>query len=121
MRRVYAWVYVLCFALGAISHVGDFVVGGWRPYRFGPVGLELFWSSLVVLDVAVMALMLLGRRRSGVLLALAIMVVDVSANAYALIELRMPQLYFSLLTQSMFLGFVGGSAPVLWSRRSDQS
>ncbi|WP_301075664.1 hypothetical protein [Sphingomonas sp.] len=109
-------VYVACFAIGALNHARDFLTGGWRPYAWGPPLLELFWSSLVIVDALVIAMLLSRYRRSGLLLAAAIMIVDVVANSYALVVLRIPAFGLAVSLQATFLGFILGSIAFLWPR-----
>lgn len=106
-------LYAVCFAGGAFNHARDFLGHGPRPYAAAPLPLEVFWSALLPLDVAVVILLRGGRRRAGLVLAAAIMVVDVGANSYAV---RAYGWDFStaLQLQSLFLGFVLGSLPFLW-------
>ena len=113
-------VYVTCFTVGTLSHARDFLVAGWRPYRSGVLPLDAFWTSLVGLDAAVVGQLLAGFRRAGLLAALAVMVADVAANAYASFVARMPFEADRLMMQALFLGFVLGLIPFLW-RPPEQS
>ena len=113
--RIALAVYVGCFAIGAVNHGRDFVALGWRPYAFAPLALEAFWTSLLLLDIGVVILLLLGRRRLGLTLAAAVMLVDVAANTYATDALGY-DLGSALQLQTLFLGFVLGSLPWLWPR-----
>jgi hypothetical protein len=76
--------------------------------------LKLFWTLLVLLDPTVIALLLFQRLRSGLLLALAIMLADVAANSYAAFALHFRGFSTALLLQTLFLGFVLGSISFLW-------
>jgi len=60
-------VYVICFSIGIMSHGYDFYMHGWRPYRWGVVFLDVFWTTLILLDALVVGLLLVGGRRSGLL------------------------------------------------------
>jgi hypothetical protein len=89
MRRTPRWVvalvlvYVVVLAfVGAASHIADLLRGGLRPYPWAPGWLNLFWSSLAVLD-SLAALLLVRGRRAGVDLSCAIMAADLAANWYA--------------------------------------
>jgi hypothetical protein len=113
-QRVALGVYIACFAIGTVSHALDFWVLGMRPYSWGPPLLEAFWSSLVVLDPAVAALLLFGKRRAGLVLAAIIMVCDVAANCYASLVLGIDGFATALPLQAAFLGFVLGSIGFLW-------
>ena len=111
-------IYILCFAIGTLSHALDFMMLGPRPYSWGPPLLEVFWSTLVVLDAMVVILLLAGRLRSGLVLAAGVMLCDVAANAYAAFVLRVGGFDFALPLQAAFLGFVLGSIGFLWPTRT---
>jgi hypothetical protein len=113
-QRIALAVYVACFTIGTISHALDFLLLGLRPYSWGPPLLEVFWSSLVALDFAVVAVMLFGKRRAGLVLAAIIMVCDVAANSYAFFVLGIEGFAVALPLQAAFLGFVLGSIGFLW-------
>ncbi|MCX4849742.1 hypothetical protein [Streptomyces sp. NBC_00893] len=84
-RRVVALVmlYVAVLVLvGTASHLADLLRDGLRSYEWAPDWLNLYWSSLAVLDSAA-ALLLLRGRRAGVDLMCAVMVTDTAANWYA--------------------------------------
>ena len=108
------------FSIGAVNHARDFLMLGWRPYSGVPLLLEAFWTALVLLDVAAVALLSLGRRRVGLTLAIVIMILDVSANAYASWFLKIPGFEVALPIQAAFLGFVVGSTILLWPARTYQ-
>lgn len=98
----------LCLAAGGSTHVVDIVRGGFFPYHFVPFPINLFWTSLAVLDFTAV-LLLWNRRNVGVLLTLAIMCADVVINSYATYWLRIPfESFAPLQAQSLFLGFVLG-------------
>ncbi|MFD5190441.1 hypothetical protein ACFWMU_20215 [Streptomyces sp. NPDC058357] len=69
-------------AVGTVSHLADLLRDGPRPYDWAPDRLNLYWTSLTVLD-SLAALLLLRGRRAGVDLMCAIMVTDLAANWYA--------------------------------------
>jgi len=120
-QRIALGVYVACFTIGTISHALDFWALGLRPYSWGPPLLEAFWSSLVVLDPVAAGLLLLGKRRAGLVLAAAIMVCDVVANSYAFFVLGIEGFAVALPLQAAFLGFVLGSIGFLWPDRATHS
>lgn len=115
MATMMLGVYVLCFAAGATNHLRDFLARGPRPYAGVPLPLEVFWSALLFLDLCVVVLLLGGRRRAGLALAAAVMIADVAANTTATVLLRW-EIGWALVLQSLFLGFVVGSLPLLWPR-----
>ncbi|WP_210357435.1 hypothetical protein [Sphingomonas beigongshangi] len=108
-------LYVICFGAGAFNHARDFLARGSRPYAFLPLPLELFWSALLPLDLAVIILLSCGCRRTGLTLAAAIMLVDVTANSHAVRSYGW-DVGAALQLQTLFLGFVLGSLPFLWPR-----
>ncbi|MFF1650823.1 hypothetical protein [Streptomyces sp. NPDC058240] len=76
-------LYVVVLVLvGAASHFAGLLRHGLRPYDWAPDWLNLYWSSLAVLDSSA-ALLLLRGRRAGVDLMCAIMATDLAANWYA--------------------------------------
>lgn len=111
--RIIALIYAACFALGALSHALDFLTGGWRPYDIAPLPIEVFWSSLVAIDLVIMAILLFDYRRLGGSLALAVMLTDVAVNTYALKVLDLEILVLPLVMQSIFLGFILGTLRLL--------
>lgn len=117
-QRIALAVYIICFTVGTVSHALDFLALGLRPYSWGPPLLEAFWSSLVVLDLAVVTLLLRGQRRWGLALAAIIMVSDVAGNSYALFVLGIEGFEVALPLQAAFLGFVLGSIGFLWPDRA---
>ncbi len=113
-QRVAIAVYLLCFGYGAATHGVDFVRLGWWPYDFGPAFANLFWNLLLFLDAAVVALLLAGRRRVGLALALAVIGADVAINSYVWLAMGIGGFGIALPVQACVLGFVLGSLPFLW-------
>jgi len=103
------------------NHARDFLTYGWRPYDWGPLVLEIFWTSLVVLDLLAIGMLLSRFRRSGLLMAAGIMIADVTANTYALVVLNIPAFGLAVPLQATFLGFVLGSLPFVWPRNVSAS
>lgn len=101
-------IYAICFAVGSLSHAKDFVDYGWRPYSAAPLPFEIFWSSLVLVDLVVVVLLLSKFRRLGIYLALLVMLADVSINTYATVILN-EVLVWKVVLQAIFLGFILGS------------
>ncbi len=102
-------VYALCFALGSMSHAKDFLVYGWRPYNAAPLPIEVFWSSLILVDLVVVGVLLSKHKRLGAILAISVMLTDVLINTYATIVLEFDILVGPLVLQSIFLGFILGT------------
>ncbi len=99
-----------------MSHSRDFWIMGWRPYRRGVLLLDAFWTALILLDALVVGFLLIGWRRSGLLAALAIMILDVAANSYALFGMGLVEFASALLMQTTFFGFVVGSIAFVWPK-----
>lgn len=68
--------------VGAVAHVTGLLQHGLHPYAWAPAWLNLYWTSLALLDTLA-ALLLLRGRRAGVDLACVIVTTDVAANWYA--------------------------------------
>ena len=112
--RAVLGVYVLAFAVGTGTHL-DALVHGWG-FAHHPL-LNAYWTLLVVIDPVVIWLVL-RVPRAGVIAALLTMLTDVGINSVV------SYLYFStpghyavndfVQLQTVFLGFVLGSAPFLW-------
>lgn len=84
-RRVVVPVLAVAACLlfvGSLSHLTDLVRHGLYPYAWAPGWLNLYWSSLAVLDTLAAALLIGGRRR-GMDLTCAVMATDTAANWYA--------------------------------------
>jgi hypothetical protein len=106
----------VCFSIGALNHARDFAIAGWRPYRWAPLpAFELYWSALILLDLAVVLLLATGRIRTGLFLGLAVMASDVTVNVFATRLMGFTEYGGALLLQSAFLGFLLGSIGFLWS------
>jgi hypothetical protein len=72
-------VYLIGFAEGTAAHVRDLVRGGIHAYASFQVPLQVFFVSLVVLDLLVVVLVAFARR-AGVWLAAGVMALDIAAN-----------------------------------------
>ena len=81
VRRA-ALALVLVLAYGTARHVFDLVDSGGSPYPALPTWLRLYFVSLTALD-PLAAVLLALRRRSGVVLAVAVLVTDAAANGWA--------------------------------------
>lgn len=104
-----------------VTHGLDFLARGLRPYRLAPPLFEVFWSALVVLDALTVILLLSGRRKAGLALAVAIMLVDVGANSVVQYGGELVTLGWKLQLQSLFLGFLIGSVAYLWPKSDSPS
>ena len=115
MRRISVLLIAAAFLTGAAFHARDILAEGWMPYSFAPDPMNMFWTALLPLDLAVVALIAAKRLRAALALGLAIMVADVWVNAYALLGFGWEVFAPSLVMQSLFLGYLLGVAPFLWT------
>ncbi|WP_244288273.1 hypothetical protein [Leptospira congkakensis] len=98
-------IYSIGFSIGTISHAIDITKMGFLGYSFAPFLLNVFWTSLVVLDPLVILLFFL-RYRFAILLAVIIMIFDIFINfVYGLLTESNPIL-LGLITQIPFGCFV---------------
>lgn len=109
--------YLAAFGAASLFHASDIVRWGLFPYDHAPRWIDLFWTSLTLLDPLVIALLVTGRRRLGLSLAAAVMIADVAVNSYAFFALDFSASPASLMIQCAFLGFVIGTLPFLWPER----
>ncbi|MFG2229371.1 hypothetical protein ACGFNX_05015 [Streptomyces sp. NPDC048723] len=68
--------------VGAVVHVTDLLHHGLQAYDWAPRWLNLYWSSLALLDPLAAAPLICGKRR-GTDLACVILTTDLAANWYA--------------------------------------
>src|SRR5262245_25879515 len=108
-------IQAVCFLMAGLNHAWDMWQGGWLPYGWAPLPLNVFWTSLAAWDVLAAGL-LLWSPRAGTVLALVLMVVDVAVNS-SWKSSRGPEDWYEsvpLQLQTLFLGFVAGCAPLIW-------
>lgn len=117
-------VYALAFAFGTCVHV-SILLHSWGPPPHALVDHRLMhrwlvygYDTLAFFDPLVIFL-LIRFPRAGLLLASGIMIVDVGVNAFAAYVYLHPPLGwyaadYGAQANSVFLGFVLGSAPFLW-------
>lgn len=75
-----ATVAVFCY--GTIVHLAQLIGSGFDPYPLAPGWLAAYFVSLTLLD-PLAAVLLLQRRRAGLILGCAVLLTDAGANAYA--------------------------------------
>ncbi|MFW6774614.1 hypothetical protein ACOACO_10045 [Nocardioides sp. CPCC 205120] len=117
LTRVVRLVWVAGFLVGTTTHVVDLVDGGRDVYAGFPIGVRAYWVSLTVLD-PVAAVLTALRRRSGVVLGVAIMVSDVAVNATVLATTTGLGSW-GLILQAAFGAVVAATAPRLWRAAAD--
>ncbi|GAA4894011.1 hypothetical protein ACFPM3_07475 [Streptomyces coeruleoprunus] len=116
-RAVVVAVYCAGLAVGTVTHVSDVVLHGPLPHAaFAPWWVDLYWTSLAVLDPLALVLLVRGRR-AGVDLLCAVMATDLAANAYAVLVLKGEAAgdFPGLQRLALFGLFVAVTAP--WLRR----
>lgn len=77
---VLTYCFVAVFVYGTVVHLLQLATGGGDPYPGAPRAIAWFFVGLVVLDPLAAAL-LLHRRRVGLVVANAVLVLDAAANA----------------------------------------
>jgi hypothetical protein len=114
LARQLCWLVLLGgFAWGTFTHGSDFLRYGWAPYQHGTPPINLFWNALLFLDLTVFILLVTGIRKAGLLLALVVMIADVTINAYAA-TVKVAEFGPAVAIQAAFLGFIVGSMPMFW-------
>ncbi|MGH8377467.1 MAG: hypothetical protein ACRER7_00780 [Gammaproteobacteria bacterium] len=112
IARLIILVYVLCLLVGTSTHAYQIWVGGWLPYKTVPAPVNIYWTLLVIADF-IAVVFLFWRPRVGIVFTVLIMISDVIINSYVLYGLKLGSLPW-LELQSLFLGFVVGSAAFVW-------
>ncbi len=112
-------VWIAGFVIGARNHAADVLGRGWLPYDYAPLALNWFWTMLLPLDVLVGALLAL-RQRAGVVLGVIVILADVAVNSWYAYRTDWLDLFRALQWQSLFCGFVIGTAPYLWQRQTER-
>ena len=79
-------VLVAVLGYGGVVHVVQLIIGGWPPYRWAPIWLAIYFTSLTLLD-PLAALLLWARRAIGLYLAVLVLATDAAANGYAVYSL----------------------------------
>jgi hypothetical protein len=110
--RVFQVVWVLGFLVGTTTHTADLIVGGLNAYSDFPLGVRLFWVSLTIMDPATAALIIF-RRRSGIVLGIAVIVADIAVNWTVFVMVGGLSL-FGVISQSLFAVLILVTARPLW-------
>ncbi len=119
-RRLVLMTYIAAFGIGTATHLNSILHGWWLPHH--PL-LNAYWTSLALVDPLTIVL-LIRAPRVGLILAMFVMLTDVginSASSYLFFDGagRYSVGYFVQL-QTVFLGFLLGSAPFVWAHVRDQ-
>jgi len=110
--RVIQAVWVLGFLVGTTTHTADLITGGLDAYGSFPLGVRLFWVSLTILDPAT-ATLIIFRRRSGIVLGIAVIVADIAIN-WSVFALVGGLSLFGVISQSLFAALILVTARPLW-------
>lgn len=110
-------IYLIGFGIGTISHAMDMVKLGFLGYTFAPFVLNVFWTSLLVLDPLVIVLLLV-RFRYAITLAVLIMIFDILINLSYGVAVGNRNIILGLATQIPFGSFVFLTAKHLSRYRS---
>lgn len=110
-------IYMLCFLWATKNHILDIWRGGFLPYTYAPLALNIYWTSLTLLDPLAITL-LYYLPYHGMVLAVLIMVSDIAVNLYATYSLWNSDLFSNILLQlQMLFGiFLFLTVPILWKR-----
>ena len=111
--RVFQVMWVLGFFVGTTTHTADLIVGGVNAYSDFPLGVRLFWVSLTFLDPATAALIIF-RRRSGIVLGIAVIVADIAVN-WTVFAVVGGLSLFGVISQSLFAVLILATARPLWA------
>ena len=105
-------IWIIGFLIGTTSHLLDLAAGGLRTYAEFPTALRLFWVSLTILDPVTAALLAL-RCRAGIVLALVVILTDITVNWTVFLTIAGNPL-FGVVNQTLFAIILLTTAPILW-------
>lgn len=117
--RLVLIAYSAAFLGATYNHLSDLVRLGWLGYSSAwavPFAMNLFWTSLTIIDPLCVLLLLLSVE-AGTVAYCAVMVSDVTVNwiAFACYWNQPLSLSYGLFMQSGFLLFLIVTAPILCS------
>ena len=110
--RVVQVVSIAGFVIGTTTHVFDLVIGGVNIYEPLPMAVRIFWISLTLFDPLVVVLLVL-RRRAGIVFGLAVILVDIVVNWTVFFTISGLSL-FAVVCQTAFAIFLFATARPLW-------
>ena len=105
-------LWVIGFLIGTTTHTADLILGGLDVYGGFPPGVRLFWVTLTVLD-PITAVLIILRRRSGIVLGIAVIVADIAVN-WTVFVLLGGLSWFGVISQSLFALLIIVTARPLW-------
>ena len=106
-------MWVIGFLVGTTTHTADLIIGGVDAYSGFPLGVRLFWVTLTILD-PVTAVLIICRRRSGVVLGSAVIIADIAVN-WTVFAVVGGLSYFGVISQSLFALLIIVTARPLWT------
>ncbi|MDR6866581.1 hypothetical protein J2Y69_001174 [Microbacterium resistens] len=112
IRSAVQVVWIAGFLIGTASHILDLIAGGTDTYGGFPPALRAFWLSLTVLD-PLTALLVLLRKRAGIILAIVVMLTDIAVNWTVFFTIGGNPL-FGVVNQTLFAVVLLATAPALW-------
>lgn len=112
--RLIVAVWLLGFAVGAVTHTLDLVLGGRDVYSDFPMLVRWFWVLLTVLDPLIIVL-LVRRSRAAAPTAVIVMVADLAVNWSVFFSVGGLSL-FGVIAQSLFGALVFLTATHVWWR-----
>ena len=106
-------LWVIGFLIGTTTHTADLIFGGLDVYGGFPAGVRLFWVSLTILD-PVTAVLIILRRRSGIVLGSAVIIADIAVNWTVFATIGGLSV-FGVVSQSLFAVLIAVTARPLWN------
>lgn len=113
MEKIVVFVLCLCLFIGGSNHIFDNLYYGFLPYKYAPLWVNVYWTSLAVMDLLAVYL-LVKYRKAGLVLTLIIMFSDVVINSTVGSSIEVIFGGMNLQLQTLFLGFCIGSSGWLW-------
>ena len=75
-------VYILCMAGATFNHWIDVITGGFLPYTYAPLSLNIYWTSLTAIDPLVVSL-LIFKPKAGIYAVAVLIFTNIPINALA--------------------------------------
>ncbi len=117
MEKIVVFVLCLCLFIGGANHIFDNLYYGFLPYKYAPLWVNIYWTSLAVMDLLAVYL-LVKYRKAGLVLTLVIMFSDVAINSTVGSSIEVILAGMNLQLQTLFLGFCIGSSGWLWQLKA---
>ena len=117
VRLIFA-LYIFGLAYGTRNHIIDICNDGFLGYTYVPLPINIYWTSLTVLDPLAIILLLFSSF-SGMLLSVFIMATDIAVNVSVALYFYFKTGTFTLdrlLLQVAFGIFVFVTVPIAWER-----